>query len=121
VVYSIVQGIATEFKNTDDLIHELAFVHVDRHKVIWEAIVRAIIRLAALVGWWVLAWFLLHKIVPATIASAHVSAYNPKNIHDWLHTALTALICVIGFHGLIVLLRLVVLRPRLTGNSLIDS
>lgn len=121
MVYSVVQGIAKEFKNTGDLLHELNYVHVDRHKVLGDAATRAMVRFAALAVWWLLGWTILHKIFPYAIATAHVTAYHLSDVSSWLHTLLGFGLCVVSMHGLIVCLRLMILRPRLTGNSIIDS
>jgi hypothetical protein len=121
VVYSVVQGMANELKNTDDLLRELKYVHIDRHKVVFEAVLRGVIRFAALAAWWILAWLMLHKIFPYAIATAHISAYNLANTQDWFRTVLSLVYCLLSIHALIVLVRLIVLRPRLTGNSIIDT
>jgi hypothetical protein len=121
VVYSIVQGFANELRNTDELLHELTFVHVDRHTIVRDLILRAITRFAALAGWWILAWVMLHKVFPYAIAAAHDTAYSLRSAHDWLHTLIGFGLCLLTIHGLIVLLRLIVLRPRLTGNSILDN
>lgn len=121
VVYSIVQGAANELKNTDELLHEMSYMHIDRHEALHDAILRGLIRFAALAAWWVLAWFMLHKIFPYAIASAHLTAYKLSSVSDWLRTLLGFGLCVLSIHCLIVFLRLIVLRPRLIGNSLLDG
>ena len=120
MVYSVVQGVAKEFQNTDDLIHELHYVHVDRHKVLREVEIRSAIRFITLAVWWVLAWAILHKVIPYAIASAHVNAYHLRDVKAWLRTLLGFALCLISIHGLVVGVRLMALRPRLFGNSLID-
>jgi hypothetical protein len=121
VVYSIVQGMANELKSTDELLHELHYVHVDRHKIVRDAVLRAIIRFMALAAWWILAWFMLHKIFPYAIAAAHTSAFRLADTRDGVRTVLGLAYCLVSVHVLIVLVRLTVLRPRLIGNSAIDQ
>lgn len=121
VVYSFVQGIVNEFNHTDDVLHEIHYIHADRTKILHEAILRAVIRFGALAGWWVLAFVMLHKVFPYAIATAHLTANSLGNTHDWIHTFLSFCLCLLGAHGLTVLLRLVFLRPRLTGNNPLDS
>src|SRR5581483_5158345 len=121
VVYSIVQGLVTEFKNTDDLLREMHYVHANRQTLVHDTTIRAITRLTALAAWWTLAWILLHKVFPYAIASAHLTAYHTVDTHNWLHTLLGFCYCLLSLHGLTVLSRLIVLRPRLTGNSIVDN
>ncbi len=121
MVYSVVQGIAKELKNTDDLIHVMNYVHVNKGSVIRDTISRAALRFAALAAWWILAYEILHKVFPYTISSAQVTGNHLLNANSWLHTLFGLGLCLISVHGLVVLLRLMVLRPRLTGNSIIDS
>jgi hypothetical protein len=121
-VYSIVQGLATELRNTDDLLRELTYVHINRKNILREATSRALIRLAAVAGWWILAFMIIiRKIIPYAIASAHDTADNYTSANDWLHTALAIVLCLLSFHGLVILTRLTLLRPRLFGNEIIDN
>jgi hypothetical protein len=121
VVYSIVQGLANEFRNTDDLLHEMKFVHADRSRLVYDTTLRALTRFGALAAWWIVAWTMLHKIFPYTITTAHFSAHNPSDIGRWLQTLLGFAACVLGIHVLTILLRLILLRPRLRSNSILDS
>lgn len=120
VVYSVIQGIVTELTHTDDILHEMSYIHADRGKILYDAVLKAIIRFVALAAWWLLGWIMLHKIFPYAIASAHLTTYNFGNVQDSLHTLLGFCLCLLSIHGLTVLLRLIVLRPRLIGNVLDD-
>lgn len=121
VVYSVVQGLIKELQNTDDLLHEIHYVHADRQNLISGTILRGIIRLAGLAAWWVLAWAMLHKIFPYAIASAHLSADHLASSNDWIHALLGFCYCLLSIQGLTVCARLIVLRPRLTGNAILDN
>jgi hypothetical protein len=120
-VYTIVQGMANEFRNTSERLHELNFVHSNQPTIIRDIVLRGVIRLAALASWWILAWLMFHRVIPYTIAAAHLTAYKLGDVSSWLYTLLGFILCVLCIHCLVVLIRLIFLKPRLSGNSIIDS
>jgi hypothetical protein len=120
VVYSIVQNVVHEFSSADKLVHELHYVHADRHKILRAVILRAVIRLAALVAWWLLVRFMAYKLVPYDIAAARLSALHLANATDWVRCILGGAACMLGVHGLTILLRLLLLRPRVFGGEIFE-
>ncbi len=117
VVYSIVQGAMNELREADKLLHELNYVHANRNAILKSVGLRAAIRLGALLTWWFVLRFIIYRLVPYAVASAHVSAMNLTGSFDWFRSFLAALACALGLHVLVVLTRLIFLRPRLFGES----
>lgn len=118
VVYSIVQGAMNELREADKLLRELNYVHANRDAIIKNVALRAAIRLGSLLTWWFVLRFIIYKLVPYAIASAHISAANLLGPFDWLRSLLAGFACALGLHVLIVLTRLIFLRPRLIGDSI---
>lgn len=120
VVYSIAQSAVSEFKNADELLHELASARAKRLGIMENVASRTLIRLGALVAWWLLSRFMVYKLVPYAIASAHLSALHLTSAADWWRTLLAGLACILGVHLLAVLLRLVTLRARLFDSEIVE-
>lgn len=118
VIYSIVQNMVHEFSSADELVHELHYVHADRRKILRAVGLRATVRLGALLAWWLLVRFMVYKLVPYDIAAARLSALHLTNVSDWARSVLGGAVCMLGVHGLTILLRLLVLRPRLFGGEI---
>ncbi|HSW79947.1 MAG TPA: hypothetical protein VLG47_04170 [Candidatus Saccharimonadales bacterium] len=119
VVYSIVQGALNELKEADKLLKELNYVHAKRNEIIKNVALRAAIRLGALIFWWFILRLLIFMIVPYAIAAAHISSANLTVPNDWLWSLIAGFACMIGLHILIVLTRLIFLRPRLFGEQIV--
>jgi hypothetical protein len=121
VVYSIVRSIAKEFSDADELVHELNYVHANRRSLIVSASLRAIVRLLALVAWWVVFYLLTYKLIPYTIAASHVASLNLTNGEAWERCLAAAVGCMLCIQLLTILFRLVMLRLRVFGNPLLYS
>ncbi len=119
VVYSIVQSGMKEFGQADKLLHELNYVHANRRDILRNVALRAAIRLGALCAWWIMLRFIIFTLVPYAIATAHICAMHLLGVSDWAHSLLAGAACALGAHVLIVLVRLVFLRPRLVGEEIL--
>jgi hypothetical protein len=118
VVYSVVQGTVNELKQADELLHELNYVHANRRSIVRNTLIRATIRLGSLLTWWFVLRFIIYKLLPYAIASAHQSASRSLNLGDLIRSLLSVVAIALGIHLLIVLARLIMLRPRLFGDAI---
>jgi len=120
VVYSVVQGFANEFKQADELVHELKGIPArSRQSILRAAIGRALIRLIAFVCWWLLVRYGVYHLLPQAITAAHGSALHLTDISDWARSVLAAGEIMLALHILTVLLRLTVFRPRIFDEDII--
>lgn len=119
-VYSIVQNVVQELSSADELMHELEYARTNRRDILRAVALRAVIRLGALIAWWLLVRFMIFKLIPYDIASARLSALHLTSASDWTRSILGGTVCMLGVQGLAILLRLLVLRPRLFGNEIIE-
>ncbi len=119
LVYSIVQGIASELREADRLLRELEQAPASRSSILHNLLIRGAIRLIALICWWLLFRFTFYKLIPHTIGMSHVSAIAPMDTGDWISTILAALGCMVSIHVLTFLLRLIFMRPRLLSSDVI--
>lgn len=118
VVYSIAQSAVNEIRNTNELFHELDYVHANRNGMVRDIVLRGVIRAGALIAWAVLARYTIYTFIPYAIAATHNTALRLTSMHDWERSLLTTLGCMLSVHFLAVLLRLAMMRTRLFGSSL---
>lgn len=119
VCYSFVMTLLRGVDNATHVAQEFGYVHSVRSKLVKDIALRTAIRVSALVAWVFLFHFLLYTLIPYTIATAQLSATNAGNWAAWGRGLLAVGGLVCGLHVLTVLLRLMVLRPRLIHSDVI--
>jgi hypothetical protein len=117
VIYLLVFGMLHRMENFMSLVSELGYAHVVRHQFVIYHIVRGLLRVLAVIAWCLLLPFFIYKLIPYGIATAQISAVHSAYIGNWLFSVLICGICILTIHALTVFLRLMVLRPRLFGES----
>ena len=116
VVYLLAASLVRRSEDFFSLVHQMDYVNVVRHQYVQYHVIRAIVRIVAVVGWCLLLPNFIYKFIPYSLAAAQVSAEH-GTLHTWLTSLLFCLGSVLTLHILTVLLRLMVLRPRLFGQS----
>jgi hypothetical protein len=119
VIYLVSVNIVKGLGQIWTLSRELHYVNIVRHNVIHEIVVRSAVRVVSIIAWWLLLRFLAYHLIPYSLAAMHDVVVNPC-LHNWLTGLWYGLLCVLVVHGLTVLLRIMVLRPRLFGKSAIE-
>ena len=117
VIYLLVFGMLHRMENFMSLVSELGYAHVVRHQFFIYHISRGILRIIAVIAWCLLLPFFIYKLIPFGIATAQISALHSVSVGNWLFSVLICGLCILTIHALTVLLRLMVLRPRLFGES----
>lgn len=117
VVYLMAESLVRKAESFFSLVHELGYVNVVRHEFVQYHLIRAVVRIIAVVAWCILLPLFIYHLLPYSIAAAELSALHSSTISYWLTDLEFSVGCVLAMHALIVFLRLMVLRPRLFGAS----
>jgi ABC-type multidrug transport system permease subunit len=117
VVYMFTINLAAAFKRAIDFEHELDYVHADRDQMIRHAIVHAVFRFAVLVAWFLYLQFTLRVLLPYVVALGYAGAGATINRQSGIYLVTGVLLLALGIHLHTVLLRLVMLRPRIFGTA----
>jgi hypothetical protein len=117
VVFMIVQGLWVELSRASDLAHQLNYINADRGSIVRGAFIRALVKTAAFIAWWVLFRYAIFTVAPYTITAAHTLALHPAALSNWEHGILAFVVCIVVIHILVVLMRLMVLRSRVFGQK----
>jgi hypothetical protein len=117
VVYFIAESVVRELLGAHDLVKEFNYVHIDRGSLGRSVAERSLVRIGTVVAWGFLLRTLCYTLIPYAIAAAHISALKVYSASDWARSIGLAVSCVLAVHILAVLLRLMLLRPRLFTNE----
>jgi hypothetical protein len=120
VIYSIVENAARGWNGAEKLLHNLAFFRDKRESILENIFARSLLRILALIGWWILMRLTVYHVIPYAIASAHDTAQKLGSVYSWFTTIALGCLVIICVHGLTVLLRLMVLRTRLFDSDFVE-
>lgn len=115
LVYFVVTGVAGAFSTAREIGDELHFVHARRKELLQEVYIKSGIRLGALVLWFGYVTIFFRIIVPYVLAAAHVGGNLSLKTAPYL--LLAFVIAVLSLHIHSIMLRLVVLRPRVFSQD----
>ena len=118
VVYLFAANIFTALYEAAELKAELDYVHADRHKLLWRPVQNLLLHLAVLLVWGVYILFFFHHVLPYSVATAIVGSGQLGTLQTSSYALLGIVIMAVALHIHIVLLRLLLLRPRLFSSSL---
>jgi hypothetical protein len=118
VVYIFAANIFGAVQGTAELTSELNYVHANRHKLLQSAIIRLCFRLLVLGVWWVYTLLFLHQVLPYIVSASIVGSSQLQRWQTTEYTVLAIVVMAVALHVHIVLLRLLLLRPRIFSSVL---
>ncbi len=120
IVYSFVINLLTAFSKVAHLKAEMNYMHADRKQLQREAVEHLIVRLIVLAVWFPLLHFSTHVVLPYAIAVGHVAIGIVGLLPAIGYTLWGISLLVICLHLHTIMLRLLLLRPRLFWQSAYD-
>lgn len=117
LVYFLVTGIAGALASAKDIGDELNYVHAKRNELLRVVFIKLAIRLATLVIWllYIMAFFRI--LIPYALAAANIGGSTIMTFGGILYALLSFAILAFSLHLHVILVRLVVLRPRLFSKD----
>ena len=112
VAYTFTMSIWRSFRRAVDFEHELDYVHTDRNQMVRHAVYMLVFRLIVLIGWFIYIQFTLHVLLPYVTALAITAAGDYSWLYNILFLAGATGLLALALHLHVVLLRLVLLKPR---------
>ena len=117
LVYFIVTGIAGALASAKAIDDELHYVNTSRKALLKEVYIKTGIRLATLIVWLLYIMLFFRVILPYVLAAANIGGSDILSIRAVPYTLLAFAVLAIALHLHLMLLRLVMLRPRLFSEE----
>lgn len=118
VVYLFAVSIFNAVRHTAELKGELEYANVNRRSLLMQAGMHLAIRLVALIVWVAYINFFLHQIVPYCMAATLAGMSQITTWQGIGFIILAAVVLVLAIHLHAIMLRLIVLRPRIFTKAL---
>lgn len=117
LVYFLVTGIAGAIASVSNLGEELHYMHVKRKRLLRDVYLKSAIRFCVLGLWLGFIVIFFRLLLPYCLAAAHVGAGSITTPTGVVYLLLAALVLTLCLHVHVVMLRLVVLRPRIFSQE----
>lgn len=117
VVYLFTINIIRAISSTAELKDELEYVNVDRHSLIWSAVEQLLVHLLVLVVWVGYIVLFVQKILPYCMNLANIGATQISSVSGIFYLIASFAILTIALHVQVVMLRLLLLRPRVFSSA----
>jgi hypothetical protein len=119
VVYLFAANLFAAIHNTAELHSQLRdYVNVDRKKLILSAFTHLGIRLLVLAVWTIYIFFFFHHVIPYCTAAAIAGSGHLGFVQNCLYEILAVILMVAAIHLHTIMLRLLLLKPRLFSGVL---
>lgn len=119
VVYLFAANLFAAIHSTAELNSELHdYVHVDSSKLIFSAFFHLAIRLVVLAVWTVYIFFFFRHVVPYCTAAAIAGSGHLGFIQNCVYELLAVALMAAAIHVHTIMLRLLLLKPRVFSNAL---
>jgi len=118
IVYLFAANIVAAIRSTAALKDELEYTNVDRHSLLWQAGGHLLIRIIVLVVWLLYLQFFFHHVVPYCVAATLAGLSQLPNLVGIGYIVLAFLVLLVTMHLNTILLRLLLLKPRLFSKAL---
>lgn len=116
VVYICAANIMRALSNTAEMKSEMEYVHANKHDIIVSAIEELGFRIGALLAWVVYIVFFFRHIVPYCVDLSLVGAGQLHTVTGYGYVMLSIVVLAVSLHINVILLRLLLLRPRVFGS-----
>ncbi len=120
IVYYLILAVINALRSVAELEEEMKYVHADRHILLRQALLHLFVRISSLVVWIFYVRFTLHLLLPYTIALSYAGSGDSGWLYDILYLISAVALGAITLHVHTVLLRLLVLKPRIFGQDIKD-
>ena len=118
VVYMFAANLVSTARHAAELKKELNYVHANRHSILWRPVELLSVRLVVLGVWALYIMVFFQQILPYCVAASIVGAGQFNAVYDSLYALTAVVIMIVALHLHVVLLRMLLLKPRLFSRAL---
>ena len=118
IVYLFATNIFAAVRNTAQLRSELEYANVDRHSLLVQAGQHLVIRIVVLVAWILYIRFFFYHVLPYCIAATLAGLSQVTTPLGIGYIVLAFVVMIVALHIHTIMLRLLLLKPRLFTKAL---
>jgi len=118
VVYLFAVNIFTAIRHTAELKSELEYANIDRHELLWKAGAHLLIRVVMLIVWIIYINIFFNQILPYCLAVTLAGLSQIASFQGVGYILLASLVMLGAIHLHAIMLRLLLLKPRVFTRAL---
>ncbi len=115
-VYVLISTFGQTLAETEKELKSLHYIHARKAQIEHDLLLRLALRFTGLLVGFLYGWFFIRLIFPFCVFASRVGLGSLSKASGWFYLALGLSVLLLALHGIVVTLRLIVLRPRLYGG-----
>lgn len=115
-VYVSITALGQTFSEAENDLKSFRYVHARKKLIERNILVRLAIRIGGLLAGLLFGWVFLRLLFPFSVFSSRVGLDQLSKPIGWLYIALAGIVMILSLHTLVIIARLIVVRPRVFGS-----
>lgn len=116
MVYALLSTLGQTIAETEQKLKSLRYIHARKAQIEQDLILRLALRTTGVIAGLMYGWLFVRLIFPFCVLASQIGLSNLSSLYGWLYLTLSFAVLVLALHAVVILLRLIVLRPRLYGD-----
>lgn len=116
MVYALLSSLSQTINETEQKLKSLRYVHASQAQIKRDIVLRLSLRAIGLISGIVYFWVFIRLILPFCIFATQIGLGNLSSVSGWLYLLLGYAVLLMALHAFVIILRLIVLRPRVYGD-----
>jgi hypothetical protein len=116
VVYVLLTTIGQTVGEASEELGSLRYIHARKELIERHFLLRQAMRASAVLGLFLLGWIVIQLVFPFSVLASRIWLSSLATPINWLYGFLGLVVLALSLHVAIILLRLFLLRPRLSGG-----
>lgn len=116
LVYALLSTVGQTIAETEQELKSLRYIHARRAQIEQDILLRLALRFTGLLAAFIYGWIFIRFILPFCIFASRVGLGNLSQPSGWFYLVLSPVVLLVALHIIVIILRLIVLRPRLYGG-----
>ena len=116
MVYALLSTLGQTIAETEEKLKSLRYIHARKAQIEHDLILRLALRAIGVITAVMYGWLFVRLIFPFCVLASQIGFSNLSSISGWLYLLLSFGVLLLSLHAVVIILRIIVLRPRLYGD-----
>ncbi len=116
VVYAVISTFGQTLAETGEELKSLRYIHARKTQIEQDILLRLSLRITGVLAAFLYGWLFMRLILPFCVFASRVGLGSLSQISGWFYLLLSLVVLLLALHAIVVIARLIVLRPRLYGG-----